>query len=235
MAAGEATDPERSGQLSEILAAAARGRFPAPDGSVRVLPTPIPDQAAVVSFTAHALVVADVAQEWVDRQISNGDFSAPLNPPFLTALSGRLERVVNNVDMMLVATAAEGDPPLRLAQVVDRDEPVWRHPRVRAAALWRADVRVFTTPGAVLIIGRGLAGRIEMSYHVHPDQQGEGLGRALAASARYLVPAGEVVWAQCAPGNAASVRVLLAAGYVPVGAEAMLVPRPPDEHWMAVR
>jgi hypothetical protein len=33
-----------------------------------------------------------------------------------------------------------------------------------------------------------------------------------------------VIWAQVAPGNAASVRAILAAGFSPVGAEALLVP-----------
>jgi RimJ/RimL family protein N-acetyltransferase len=37
------------------------------------------------------------------------------------------------------------------------------------------------------------------------------------------VPAEAVVWAQIAPGNAASVRAFLAAGFQPVGAEALLV------------
>ncbi|NUR85978.1 MAG: GNAT family N-acetyltransferase, partial [Nonomuraea sp.] len=36
------------------------------------------------------------------------------------------------------------------------------------------------------------------------------------------------LWAQVAPGNAASVRAFLAAGYVPIGAEALLV-RPGQE------
>ncbi len=41
-------------------------------------------------------------------------------------------------------------------------------------------------------------------------------------AARHLIPAGEAVWAQVAPANAASVRAFLAAGYQPVGAEAHL-------------
>ena len=53
--------------------------------------------------------------------------------------------------------------------------------------------------------------------------QGQGLGRALAAAARHLVPEDRPVWAQIAPGNAASVRAFLAAGYSPIGAEALLV------------
>lgn len=46
----------------------------------------------------------------------------------------------------------------------------------------------------------------------------------LALAARHLVPDGEPLWAQIAPGNAASVRALLSAGFTPVGAEALLVP-----------
>ncbi|MER7394351.1 hypothetical protein ABT381_02370, partial [Streptomyces sp. NPDC000151] len=48
------------------------------------------------------------------------------------------------------------------------------------------------------------------------------LGRRLAAAGRHFVPPGEAVWAQVAPANGASVRALLAAGFVPVGAEALL-------------
>ena len=36
------------------------------------------------------------------------------------------------------------------------------------------------------------------------------------------VPEGTPLWAQIAPGNAASVRAFLAAGFRPVGAEALL-------------
>lgn len=55
--------------------------------------------------------------------------------------------------------------------------------------------------------------------------RGAGLGRALAAAARHLVPGGSPLWAQIAPANAASVRAFLAAGYKLVGAEAHLACR----------
>jgi RimJ/RimL family protein N-acetyltransferase len=48
------------------------------------------------------------------------------------------------------------------------------------------------------------------------------VGRAAIAAARHLVPGGEPLWAQIAPGNAASVRAFLAAGFRPVGAEVLL-------------
>jgi hypothetical protein len=50
-----------------------------------------------------------------------------------------------------------------------------------------------------------------------------GLGRTLVTAARHLVPGGAPLWAQIAPGNAASVRAFLAAGFAPVGGEALLL------------
>ena len=64
------------------------------------------------------------------------------------------------------------------------------------------------------------------SGEVDPGYRGRGLGRGLAAAARHLVPGGAPLWAQIAPGNAASVRAFLAAGYVLVGAEALLLAVP---------
>ena len=40
-----------------------------------------------------------------------------------------------------------------------------------------------------MLIGRGVAARWEASIEVDPGRRGGGLGRALAAAARHLVPA----------------------------------------------
>jgi GNAT superfamily N-acetyltransferase len=112
-----------------------------------------------------------------------------------------------------------GAPPLPLREVADSD-----HPRVRRARRYRPQVRIWTTDGGVLVVGRGLAGRWEAAIEVEAPQRGRGLGRSLARAARHLVPDDRPVWAQVAPGNAASVRAFLAAGYRPVGAEVLLVP-----------
>jgi GNAT superfamily N-acetyltransferase len=93
--------------------------------------------------------------------------------------------------------------------------------RLRRAERYRVDVRAWTVPGAILIIGRGLAGRWEVSLEVEPASRGRGLGRALVAAAPSLIPAGGTLWAQVSPANVASLRMFLAAGYLPVAAEVL--------------
>ena len=73
-----------------------------------------------------------------------------------------------------------------------------------------------------MLLGRGMAGRWEVAVEVDPGRRGQGLGRELAVAARHLVPGDAPLWAQISPGNAASVRAFLAAGYQPVGSEALL-------------
>ncbi|MFB7906964.1 GNAT family N-acetyltransferase [Kitasatospora sp. NPDC059146] len=207
--------------LAEILADAAGGVFPPPDGSVTVVPQPSPREAGVIAFAAHAVVFTDQDPDWVRAALAAapGDpLSAPLCPPFLTAFAERTGRTVNNIDLLSVADRLPGGPPLPLRPVEDRE-----HPRVVRALRYREDVRVYEADGGVLILGRGVAGRWESAVEVDPHAQGRGLGRALATAARHLLPEGEVVWAQQAPGNAPSVRAFQAAGYRPAGAEALLV------------
>jgi L-amino acid N-acyltransferase YncA len=80
----------------------------------------------------------------------------------------------------------------------------------------------------VVLLGRGVGGRWETAIEVDDDRKGEGLGRKLATAARHLVPGRAPLWAQIAPGNAASVRAFLAAGFRPVGAEVLLTPGLPE-------
>ena len=60
-----------------------------------------------------------------------------------------------------------------------------------------------------------------MAFEVDPARRNHGLGRRLVAAARHLVPPGEVLFAQVAAGNAASLRVVEAAGFRPIGAEVL--------------
>ncbi|HEY1917496.1 MAG TPA: GNAT family N-acetyltransferase [Streptosporangiaceae bacterium] len=207
-------------ELSEILARAAAGCPPPPDGGVAVLAQPSARDAGVISFTAHSIVFADVPPGWVHAMLPDDDPGAPLSPQFLLALADRLgRRAIGCVDMLTVAPALPGPPPVPppLDEVTDSD-----HPRVARARRYRDDTRIWTGGGATVMIGRGVAGRYEVAVEVDPDRQGKGVGRAALIAARHLVPAAQPLWAQIAPGNAASVRTFLAAGFVPAGAEALL-------------
>jgi hypothetical protein len=72
--------------LATLLEDAARGDFPEPDGAVEVLPAPPGRCMAVVGFTAHHVVAADVAPEWVSAQLPEDDLSAPMSASFLMAV-----------------------------------------------------------------------------------------------------------------------------------------------------
>lgn len=202
--------------LAEILRGIEKGVFPVPDASITVVPAPSARESAVLGLTGHIVIAADVDPVWVAQRLPEGDLSAPLNPPFLRELEERTGRRVNAIDAMLVAEpdpAAVGD----LTEVTDRN-----HPRVHRALRYRNEVRVFTAPGGgIVVTGRGLAGRLECAVEVPADQRGDGEGRRLARAVRGLVDA--PVWAQVTPGNAASLRAFLAAGFRPVGSEALLV------------
>ncbi|MBK3569453.1 MULTISPECIES: GNAT family N-acetyltransferase [unclassified Streptomyces] len=208
--------------LRDILDAAARGVFPPPDGRTTVVPQASERDAGVLAFTAHAVVFIDEDPQWVYDTLAAvpcDALAAPMNPRFLTALLDRTGRTAENVDAMLVASPLPGEPPLPLEEITDGD-----HPRIVYARGRRDDVRAWTTDGGVVVTGRGIAGRLEVSVEIEEGVRQRGLGRALVAAARHL--ATEPLWAQVAPGNARSMRAFLAAGYRPVGSEALLLSAP---------
>jgi GNAT superfamily N-acetyltransferase len=207
--------------LREILDAAARGVFPPADGRTTVVPQAGPRDAGVLSFTAHSVVFTDEDPEWVYETLRAVDcdaLAATLNARFLTAFMDRTGRRTDTVDALVVGSPLPGGPPLPLTEIEDPD-----HPRVAGSRGRRDDVRVWAVDGGVLVLGRGVAGRLEVAVEVDDAVRHRGLGRALVTAARHL--AGEPVWAQISPGNARSVRAFQAAGYRPVGAEALLTPR----------
>jgi GNAT superfamily N-acetyltransferase len=185
-----------------------------------VLPAPSGARAVVVGGTAWHVVAADVDPAWVATQVADDPLAAPFGARFLSALADRVGVEPGVLDSVLVAPAGGTGPGLELVPAeVD-------HPRVRRALRHRSEVGTWATPdgAAVLTLGRGVAGRWEVSLEVQPAARGRGLGTALAAAAPVLVPDAAPLWAQVAPANTASLRAFLAAGYRPVGAEVLFGP-----------
>jgi len=210
-------------ELASILDKAASGQFPPATGGITILPQPSARDAGVIALTGHAVIFADTDPDWVAGQLPRDDLSAPLSAWFLHALGERLRRQSHSVDMLTCATPLPGPPPVELTAEADPD-----HPRIARALRYRDEIRAWQAEGGVMLLGRGVAGRWEVAIEVDPDYRCRGLGTQLATAARHLVPGGAPLWAQIAPGNAASVRAFLAAGFRPVGAEGLLSPSGSD-------
>jgi ribosomal protein S18 acetylase RimI-like enzyme len=207
----------QEGALGELLTDVATGRFPPADGGVTVLPQPSERDCGVFGFTGHAVIFTDADPDWVIAQLPSGNLSAPLSSAFLQELAVATNRRAGSVDMLSCARSLEGPPPVELVP-----EPESTHTRVLRALNYRDEVQAWRADGGIVLLGRGVAGRLETAIEVDPRRRGEGLGRRLAVAARHLIPDGAVLWAQVAPANAASVRAFLAAGFTPVGAEVLL-------------
>nr|WP_246619508.1 GNAT family N-acetyltransferase [Streptomyces corallincola] len=232
--------------LRDVVAAVGSGCLPPADGRTVVVPQAGERDAGVLAFTGHSVVFTDEDPEWVRAALAAtgaDPLAAPLSPAFLAALQARTGRVCDTVDVLLTATPLPGPPTLAL-----RAADGSTHPRVGRARTRRDGVRAWRADGGVLVLGYGVAGRLEVSVEVDDGvrQHSEartgtaprpGLGHQLAFNARHL--ADGPVWAQVSPGNARSLRAFLAAGYVPVGAEALLpypdpTPEPAPEHGAAL-
>ena len=140
------------------------------------------------------------------------------DPRLVTALAGP-GGWIDCLDMVLAGRGSgqAGQPP----RLVDRPD-LATHPRAVFAARTRDQPRPLGYPdprrGALAVISRGIAGLTELSFELEPEHRGHGGGAELVRDALTTVPDGQLVLAAVAPGNAASVRSLLAAGFVPLGA-----------------
>jgi hypothetical protein len=204
--------------LAELITAAADGRFPQADGGWRRVRPWHPGLEAIIAFTGHAVlaVAPDIPDE---RLISLGvdGFGGAHDPRLITALAGP-GGWIDSLDMLMAGrgTGRAGEPP----RLVGRPD-LAAHPRAAFAARLRDQVRPVgyadRSRGALALISCGIAGLTELSFELEPRRRGQGGGSALVRDALTAIPAGQLVLAAVAPGNAASVRALLTAGFVPLG------------------
>jgi hypothetical protein len=207
-------------RLASLLADAARGVFPPADGQVEVVGSPPGRADAVVAFTAHSVVACALPEADVRAQLDPTDLGAATSARFIAWLARQLGLEPGSLDVVLVAPgrADAGAAGVELCRLETSESS-----RVARAIRYRSDIETYGVDGGIVVFGRGLANRLEVAIEVEPARRAEGLGKALAAAAVRLAPRGEPLFAQVAPGNAASLRAFLAAGYRPVGAEALFL------------
>lgn len=203
--------PVSSASLRELFDDAARGVFPPGDFRTTHLPSPETPADAVCMFFAHHVIASDVASEFVTSWTSENPFALS-DVRFLAALAHELGTEPGIYDAVFAA-AGSGKSPDDVAALLGlfpTDDH--SHPRVQRAYQYRSHetIRVFTDAEqtAVLVLGRGVAGRLEAAYEVEPEARGKGLGTRCIQAARLLAPTEEALFVQIAPGNVWSMRAL---------------------------
>jgi hypothetical protein len=156
--------------LLDLYLSCAKGRFPAVDGALRVLPALDAGLEASTAFTGHAVVCTALEPRAVHARGVDA-FGGSLAPPFLCWLAGE-SGSIGSLDVTLVG---RGRGQGRLPRRHDLEE----HPRVRLARGQRHDVEVYGDERGLVTLSNGLAGRRELSIEVVNAEQGRGLGRAL--------------------------------------------------------
>lgn len=207
--------------LAVALVAAAHGSFPPVDGRVEVVPPDDTGAEAVAEFTGHAIVLT--GRDPSDALFSGVDaFGGVGDPRFVVALAG--DATIGSHDVVLVRHGGSSVDPLPETHRYDD------HPRVVRARHHRRGVNVFGDATGLVAIGSGLVGRTELSVELTGAATGgitggmSGTGRMLILGGLATLPATELVFAQVAPGNAASLRAFLACGFRPIGSEILFEP-----------
>ena len=198
-----------------MLDAATAGAFPPADGAAELLPPDPWGWSAIVAFTGHAYVLADVSRADLDALGADG-YGGASHPEVQRLLAGTGGEI-GSIDAVLVGRGEIGAPLPRRADLDD-------HPRVRRAREHRHDVDVYADDAGLVVLGHGLVGRREMAVELSDPAAGGGAGhgrRLIRAGLAALAP-GEPVWAQVSPGNARSLRAFLACGFVPICSEILI-------------
>ncbi len=196
--------------LAHLLNAAS-GEFPPVDGGFTVYP-PLPGGLeTILSFTGHACFATRIDEATLTDLGADG-FGGALHPRVLMEMAGP-GGAIGVIDATLVAFGRGGGGLPHRADLRD-------HPRVAHALSLRSEVEAFGDERGLVTLGRGLAGRLEMSVEATLP----GAGRGLIAEALHLAPEGEPVFAAVSPGNARSLRAFLSCHFVPIGSEVIVRP-----------
>jgi hypothetical protein len=249
--------------LAVLITDAAAGRFPPVDGGWQRVPPWRPGLEGIVAFTGHAVLALapDVTDERLAGFGVNG-LGGAHDPRLIAALAGP-DGWIASLDVLLAgrgtgqpgaagagpagagpasagpagAGPASAGPAGAGPRLVDRPD-LAAHPRVQFAAQIRDQPRILGYPdlrrSALAVVSRGLGGLTELSFELEPQRRGTGSGATLISDALSTIPAGQLVVAAIAPGNAASLRAALTAGFVPLGSTQLFRRRPAgpkaDEH-----
>jgi hypothetical protein len=208
--------------LAEIIQDADAGRFPAADGGWSRVPTWRDGVEGIVCFTGHAVfaVGSDISHGRIAGLGADG-FGGAAHPRLLSGLAGPAGWIGSQDALLAGHGTGEGGE----AALVPRPD-LSSHPRAQYAASMRDTPRTYGYPdparSAVAILSTGLAGLTELSFELEPDRRGGGQATGLIRAALATLPSGELVVAAVTPGNAASLRALLAAGFTPLGSVQLL-------------
>lgn len=201
--------------VGDLLAAAARGVFPEPDGSVEVVRPWLPGVEGVVSLTGRAYVATTRPAADVLAHRPDG-FGGAVDPRFVTWLAGP-DGWYDCLDVLLMSVGTgAGGPPSR--------PELANHPRVRHARLVRVGVVVHGDGRGLITLGAGVGGLPEIGVELTEPAHRRGAGRSLIGDALGLIEAGAPVAAAVAPGNARALRAFLRAGFEPVGSVQVVRP-----------
>lgn len=215
--------------LTRLLHDAAHRSFPASDGSVEVFgPPPGPCDVAL-AFTGHAVVAADVSEDWVHQHVPEGwaagqDHHGTLSVHFLGALSDHLGSAPAGLNLLLAAPKPPQAGPRAELRTSNRIRSDW--------AAYRSEVSAYenTDGTGVINLGRGPGGRwdlwIELQDADRPWVKASTVvrGRELLEAARVRAP--DDLFASVPAYDARALRTFLAGGFRAIGAEVLFLTRP---------
>jgi hypothetical protein len=211
--------------MADLIGRGVDGQFPAVDGGWHRVPPWRAGVEAVFAFTGHAVFAVgdDVSDDRLSALGVDG-LGGANHPRVLIDLAGP-DGWIDSLDALLARrTPLSGNAIQPLVPRLDLAD----HPRAHWARAVRDDVRVLgradQESSSVATLSRGVGGLTELSVETDVGARGLGHGSEFIAAALAAASPGELVVAAVAPGNAASLRAFLSAGFAILGSVQLLRP-----------